>query len=135
MSFGANSGSLKYLLFVAGIIVLIQLILSTWSIVSRWDEQYEYAMNSVRENTCIYNELDTYNKREISDTKESEEKFNEILSKIEKQEFNDIKQNISDKETRFANRAALFYFKQACHICNEIPKTMKPNKCSSCGNF
>lgn len=135
MSFGTDSNSLKYFIFVAGVVTMIQLILSTWSIVSRWDEKYEYAMNSVAENTRLYNDWENYRKRKISNTNESEEIFNEILSRTEKQEFNDIKQNVSDKEKRFANRSALFYFKQECHVCNEIPTTMTPCKCAGCGNF
>jgi mobilome CxxCx(11)CxxC protein len=51
MSFGSDSNSLKYFIFVAGVVITIQLILSTWSLVSRWDEKYQYAMNSVAENT------------------------------------------------------------------------------------
>lgn len=135
MSFGADSALLKYFLFLAGIVITIQLVLSAWSIVSRWDEKYEYAMNSIGENTRLYNEWDAYNKLEISDTKESEDKFNEILSRTQKQEFSDIKQNITDKEKRFANRASLFYFKQACSVCSQIPTTVSPSKCDGCGNF
>jgi mobilome CxxCx(11)CxxC protein len=138
LGFGADMTSkdvFKYLLYSAGSVGLIQLILSTWSIVSRWDEKYEYAMKSVVENTKLYNDWDDYRKRQIVDNAESEQKFNDIKSRTDQQEFRDISQNISDKEKRFATRSALFYFKQQCHVCNEVPKDMKPGKCSGCGNF
>lgn len=132
LSFGTASEILKY---AAGVVITIQLVLSIWSIVSRWDEKYEYAMSSVAENTRLYNDWDSYDKRGISDSKESEDKFHEILSRTQKQETNDIRQNVSDKDNRFANRVALFYFGQSCQTCSQIPKTMKPSKCDGCGNF
>ena len=131
----ASKDAFKYLLYVAGIVGLIQLIISTWSIVSRWDEKYEYAMKSVIENTKLYNECDNYRKRLLNNSPESEDLFEKIKSTKEELEFKDLGQNISDKEKRFAARSAYFYFKQPCHVCNKIPTDLNPEKCSGCGNF
>lgn len=132
LSFGIEAGALPYFLSVAGIVGVVQLVLSTWSIVARWDENYEYAIDSVRDNTNIFNQF-----KKLADHKPNNiaKKFKEISEVNERREFQDIGQNISDKEKRFANREALRYYQKPCHICNEIPKTIKPSKCDSCGNF
>ncbi|WP_432467915.1 mobilome CxxCx(11)CxxC protein [Agarivorans sp. Z349TD_8] len=55
LSFGVNEKVMPYLILVAGIVGTFQLVLSAWSIVARWDERYEYSVESLRANTELYN--------------------------------------------------------------------------------
>lgn len=136
LSFGTDVDVLPYFLIVAGVIGTVQLILSTWSIVNRWDEAYEYAIESARVNTNLYNKF-----KYLADNcpEDIELQFENYREKYEQREFLDIGKGITDKEKRFANREALRYFGKACHLCKEIPKTIKPTKasknCDSCGNL
>jgi len=134
LSFGYDSKILPVLLAAAGIVSVFQLILSTWSIVARWDETYEYAVESLRANTELYNRF-----KQIKESNQSkdvlEKRFEEARKLYGDREFRDLGQNITDKEKRFANHQSLLYFAQACHVCQEIPTSSKPKKCNSCGNY
>lgn len=132
LAFGVNATLLPYFLTAAGIIGLVQLILSTWSIVARWDEKYEYAIDSSRHNTELYNKF-----KSLADQNPPgiEGFYKSALQENESREFKDIGQNVTDKEKRFANRESLKYYQKPCHICGNVPKTSKPTKCDGCGNF
>lgn len=132
LTFGVAEKSLPYFITAAGLVGLVQLVLSTWAIVARWDEQYEYSIDSSRHNTDLYNKfkaLADANPADIS------EKFNKIQKENEDREFKDIAQNITDKEKRYAYRESLKYYQKPCHICKITPTSSKPTKCDACGNF
>ncbi|WP_447527594.1 mobilome CxxCx(11)CxxC protein [Vreelandella sp. TE19] len=132
LAFGTLTAALPYLLTFAGVVSTIQLILSTWSIVSRWDEKYDYAIESVRDNTYLYNKFKALAERPPNDL---DVKFFELTKENERRESADITKHITDKEKRYANYLSLKYYNKPCHVCNEIPKTSKPSKCDGCGNF
>lgn len=132
LAFGVEAKVLPYFLSAAGLVGLVQLILSTWAIVARWDESYEYSVDSSRDNTALYNKF-----KLLADTNppEIEEAYKSALRENEAREKKDIAQSITNKEKRFANRESLMYYRKPCHICENIPKTSKPTKCDGCGNF
>ena len=57
LTFGVAEKTLPYFITAAGFVGIIQLTLSTWAIVARWDEQYEYSIESARQNTDLYNQF------------------------------------------------------------------------------
>ena len=132
LTFGVAEKSLPYFITAAGIVGLVQLVLSTWAIVARWDEQYEYSIESFRHNTDLYNKF-----KNVANTTPPDisEKYNKLRTENETREFKDISQNITDKEKRFAYRETLKYYQKPCHICNIKPTSSKPTKCDGCGNF
>lgn len=132
LAFGAEATSFPYFLGVAGTVGIVQLVLSTWAIVSRWDEKYGYAIESSRENTELYNKF-----KNLADTNPSDIAilYEKALRENESREFKDIGQGITDKEKKFAYRESLKYYQKPCHICKETPRTSKPSKCDACGNF
>lgn len=132
LSFGANTTVLPYALIIAGIVGLVQLILSAWSIVSRWDEKYEYAIESSRANTELYNRFKSLADNPPTDLADL---YKHTVHDNEAREFKDLGQSISEKEKRFANREALKYYRKACSICHIVPIVSKPSKCDGCGNF
>jgi mobilome CxxCx(11)CxxC protein len=131
LSFGENKDVLTYFLWAAGGVGLVQLVLSTWSIVARWDERYEYSVDSLKSNTDLYNRWKSFADENNNDS----ELFRDLKKEYERQEVKDIGQIISDKEKRFANRQSLLYYKEKCHICNNIPTSTKPPKCDGCGSY
>ncbi|MCS6236032.1 hypothetical protein G3495_12990 [Shewanella baltica] len=132
LSFGTDSKLLPYFMTAAGFVGLAQLVLSAYSIVARWDETYEYAVNSLIENTSLYNKWKSIRDEE---TTSLHIKYKELKNAYEDRESKDLSQNITDKEKRFANHEALRYFSQKCHQCKQIPVSSKPTKCDACGNF
>ena len=132
LAFGIETKALPYFLSVAGIVGIFQLVLSTWSIVARWDEKYSYSIEAVKDNTDLYNKF-----KKLADRQQDD--FEKVYLELEQQnsdrELKDIAQNISDKEKRYAYHESLKYYKKECHICGKVPQTSKPSKCDGCGNY
>lgn len=47
----------------------------------------------------------------------------------------DEKIYFSDKDKRKGMRFGLYNMQRKCAICAEVPKSMKPSSCSTCGKF
>lgn len=132
LSFGTMPNFLPVLAWLAGAIGTAQLILSTWSIVARWDEQYSYAITAMLANTRLYNAWERLSK---SQSPNLTELVSDTDTEDQRQEQSDLTQHISEKEKRFAMRASLYYMGLACAVCKIKPASMKPSNCDTCGNF
>lgn len=132
LAFGVKEAVVPYILIVAGLVGICQLVLSTWSIVSRWDEKYGYAIESSRANTELYNRF-----KGLADNAPPDLAvlYKKAQHDNEAREFQDLGQSISEKEKRFANRESLKYYRKPCGICGIVPVTSKASKCDGCGNF
>jgi mobilome CxxCx(11)CxxC protein len=132
LSFGTMPSLLPFLVWIAGAIGTVQLILSLWSIVAHWDEQYSYAITAMLANTRLYNSWERLSKNQPPNLKEL---ISETDAEDQRQEQSDLTQHISEKEKHFAMRASLYYKGCACVTCNIKPASMKPSNCDTCGNF
>jgi mobilome CxxCx(11)CxxC protein len=132
LAFGAESKILPYALLCVGAVGICQLILSTWSLVARWDEGYEYALESTRANTELYNR---FKRISVSDPAEMPSLYIGACADYDERELRDLSKSITDKEKRYANRKSLQYYRRACLVCSLVPLSTKPSKCDGCGNF
>lgn len=132
LSFGAMPDLLPIFVWIAGVIGTVQLIVSTWSIVARWDEQHSYAVSAMLANTRLFNSWERLSKNALSNLKEH---VSELDAEDQRQEQSDLAQHITDKEKRFAMRTSLYYKGLACPACKIMPTSMKPSECDTCGNF
>lgn len=132
MAFGADSALFPGLLYVAGFLGIIQLAISVWSVVARWDERYAQALDSARANTRLYN---VWKKLADHPSLQLGEKVEEALTADHDQEQKDLASGITDTEKRFAMHESLFYFRKPCPTCNNVPRSKTPTKCDMCGNY
>ena len=132
MAFGADSSLFPGLLYFAGFLAIIQLAISVWSVVARWDERHGQALESSRANTRLYN---LWKKLGEHPTSQLSERVEEARSIDHDQEQRDLASGITDKEKRFAMHEALFYFRKPCPTCKVIPQSKKPSECDMCGNY
>ncbi|MBN1225059.1 MAG: hypothetical protein JXB23_17555 [Candidatus Aminicenantes bacterium] len=135
MAFGLNSAYLPIAMTTASVLGVFQLIFSLWSLVSRWEDNLSYSLESGSLNHRISRNF----KSLAIDPPSNQEVFRmrfEILS-VEEANRNDLdnKQGITEKERRMGMRAALREFKRPCAGCKEIPTSMKATDCNICGNF
>lgn len=121
-----------FLAVPAGIVIAIQLALSVWSLVAKWDDKYSYSINAMQAQTKLFNAWDQLGKRRPEDL---EKLVDELNVDDQRQEALDLAQSISEKEKRYAMRYSLFHFAQACRSCKTKPASMKPTNCDTCGNF
>jgi mobilome CxxCx(11)CxxC protein len=132
LSFGSSWGYLPYVLGLATIIGLAQLVISVWSITANWSGKLEVASNAVQGNVRLYNEW-----KALADHPDEklEDRVRELRRLNQEQEVSDLRQDISEREKRFAMHESLFYYKKACQNCGQIPKSKDASKCDMCGNY
>ncbi|MBY5947020.1 mobilome CxxCx(11)CxxC protein [Photobacterium rosenbergii] len=114
------------------IVLLAQIILSLWSLLAKWDDQNEYAIQALASSTSIYGRLTV-----LIDSNDSIS--SSVLSAIRNdyhgQFSGDHVYKITDREKRYGYRQSLIEFSQACSSCHIKPKDMKPSNCDLCGKF
>lgn len=132
LSFGAMPKLLPYVVALAGIAGTLQLVLSAWSIVARWDEQYSYATTAMLANTRLFNSWERLIKNPPGDFQQA---FSELEAENGRQEQSDLAAHITQKEKQFAMRAALLHMGLPCATCKVRPISLKPSGCDTCGNF
>jgi mobilome CxxCx(11)CxxC protein len=123
---------LPYMEFPAGVVITLQLALSIWSIIAKWDEKYLYALGAMQVQTKLFN---SWNRLAKYPPPDLERRVHELLEKDELQENSDLAQNVSDKEKRYGLRKTLYHYGLTCATCQIKPSSMKPSKCDTCGNF
>ena len=123
---------LPYVAIPAGILGSIQLALSAWSLVARWDEKHAYALSALQAQTKLYNLWDNLARRDPPDL---EQQATTLDAEDQRQESQDLSQNISKKEQNYGMRAALFHFGIKCKTCDIKPLSLKASMCDTCGNF
>jgi mobilome CxxCx(11)CxxC protein len=133
LAFSVSSDLFKnFIVPIAGILTVSQLIISLWSLIARWDERHDYAVTAIRANTKLASAFERL----------GNSKFEVVSNEIDnlreeyiRQEAMDSIQNITAKEYRFAMRQSLFQYKLKCKTCEEVPKSLKPTDCDTCGNY
>lgn len=130
LSFG--TAFLNYVLALTGLLSCLQLALSAWSLVAKWDDRHSYAIAAMQAQTRLFNAWDALAKRPPRDM---EAKVALLDADDERQEQNDLAQHISDTEKRFAMHKSLYNFGRACERCGIKPSSMTPGNCDTCGNY
>lgn len=121
-----------YALAIAGVLGIVQLIFSLWSLVARWDERNSYAVSSLKANTRLTTDFEDL---AAADTIIVERDIPRLRDEYKRQDVEDTAQNITPEEKRFAMRQTLFQYKLQCVTCGQLPTSIKPSKCDTCGNF
>lgn len=135
-AFSTEHDWLKNILIpICGILTITQAVLSLLSLLSlvfKWEDNYSYAISALKINTRLTNDFEKLAKEK---NEKIENDIDRLLFEYERQETEDTSQGISDKEKRFAMRAALFQYKCKCKTCDLEPKKIKPTDCDTCGNY
>jgi mobilome CxxCx(11)CxxC protein len=115
-SFGLDFKYLGFIVIVAGVLSITQLVGSLWTLVAKWQDEYAYSLES----TVVNYGLSTNYKELGENPPQNEElKIKTNLLDIENRviEESDYKHGISEKEKRMGHRAALRQFRRACVTC------------------
>ena len=123
---------LPYAIVPAGILGCVQLALSAWSLVAKWDDKHSYALAALQAQTRLFNAWDLLAKRDPPDI---QIKVDDLDAEDQRQEAADLAQNVSPEEQRLGMRSALFHFGNNCKTCGVKPVSLQPSNCDTCGNF
>ena len=117
---------------VATTLLLIQLAVNLWAVVVRWNEQYDYAVESADTNMSIANQYFRLAEEHPADFLSKKQD----LDRVDEDRSNkDRRQGLSRKDERYGMRAMLFHRHRPCATCGQVPSSMVAGKCDTCGCF
>lgn len=133
--YGIESEYLKVIILITTPISIVQLIISTWSLIAKWNDTSEYYTETSISNNDLsanYVDLAKYPPPKEEDLKNELEKIN---IKKGQRDIQDSKYSLLEKEKREGMRYALRKFRRECVGCNETPTSMNSTECEICGKF
>jgi mobilome CxxCx(11)CxxC protein len=134
-SFSLASQHLELAVLIAGIVSVPQLILTAWSLVSRWEDSYAYALESMADNYRFAQKYESLGRNPPNNLREFQFRRELLNAESSYRDSLDYKQGLSDKEKRRGMQVALRQYQRPCAGCGEVPKSLKPTDCSVCGQF
>jgi mobilome CxxCx(11)CxxC protein len=135
LAFKANAAYLEIFLFVVGVVGIIQLLVSAWSLTSNWADNLEYSLSSSSDNLELSPLFKALGQSSSSPPADIEVQFAALKARDEARRKIDVTKNISEKEKRYAHRAGLLQFNRECSGCKQTPTSMTPSDCGICGRF
>lgn len=132
LSFGTQSAALPFLLALAGVLAVAQLVLSVWSLVAAWNDNLAYAVESARSNYRLATRYEDLGRNAPADL---ETHFSILAAERQAREDQDIARDLAEREKRMGLRAGLRKLQRACVSCKNVPMDMKPSDCPVCGQF
>lgn len=120
------------LVIITSIVLLALLLLSIYSLVAKWEDKNEYAIQALASSTAIYDRL---NALIDSNDSISSSVLSAIRSDYHTQFSGEHIYNITDKEKRYGYRQSLLKFSKRCSLCHIKPKDIRPSLCEQCGKF
>lgn len=134
LAFSKSTELIEWTVTLAGVIGVFQLGLSTWALVSGWDNKYESAIKSMQGNVSICNRCKRFFNAPPIDDIDLMKGFNQILNDVEMQELVDLSQHVSQKEKQYAYVSSLSFYGGLCHACDQSPNQFDTSStCRSCG--
>jgi mobilome CxxCx(11)CxxC protein len=130
LSFGTSAPNLPKILWIGGVLGVVQLILSAWALVARWDSSFAYALESAAENHRLAAQFEKLAKGPQSDL---QTRFDLLDTTYQARSDLDVKQVVPPAEKRFGLRCGLLRFQRKCVECGKIPAPARPSDCSVCG--
>ena len=129
-------GNFKVLaLAVLAIAGLLQVLLSSWSLISRWDEERSYSLRALRDAYDMEVKWRAIAKGDVADASTAYE-----AAKAQQQviDSHDIGREISEAERQIGLRAGLKEVPRPCVECKKIPATIDvpkniEHRCPICG--
>jgi mobilome CxxCx(11)CxxC protein len=134
-TYAFNDAWMETILIFAGAIGLAQLLVTIWSIVSKWDDQLSYCMESKSANYRLSSLYDDLRSKQWLSTIDFQTELSFIGQESQFRSDLDHREDITDKEKRMGMRSGLRRFGRQCRACNEVPKSTKSKNCDVCGNF
>lgn len=134
-TYGPDSWLTGVLIAVTSVLGLVQVIVSVWALVARWDDDFSYAGESQTANRSLYDKYRLLASNPPPTLVEANAQYAVISTEAQARATTDERQQITDKEKRKGMRAGLRQLKRQCLSCGKVPVSMKSTACDVCGNF
>lgn len=135
MGYNEESEYLKYAVWVATPLSLIQLTLSGIALIFKWESSLSYSLESQAENRILSDEFRELARYPPNDITELERKYELLITRDNERIKQDEKVEFSSKENCKGMRYALKILQINCPVCGDTPKSMQATDCDNCGKF
>lgn len=135
LSFGVKTDILPMMLTIVGIVGILQLLISLWSIIAKWVEGHAYSVESMLANNRLAARFEDLASNPPDDYDKFKERYDRIVVEDDHRRDLDMKWNVTEREKRSGTRYTLRRFKLRCEGCGKVPTSMVASKCDVCGNF
>ncbi len=122
-------------LYIAGPILLIQLIFSAFALVFKWDDELAYSLEATRDHNLLSQDFKTLGQFPPSNLEDITMQYNILNEKLKSRNEQDVKHDLSNKERVKGMRWSLREFNKKCIDCDEIPYSMEKTNCPVCGKY
>jgi mobilome CxxCx(11)CxxC protein len=135
LSFDIPPIAQKIIKAFAASISLLQLILSVWALLAKWEYILSYSQEASYAHWVLFNKY----KNLFAYPPDSADELKNEIGKIEIEQMSrdqqDAKIPPSPKDLRAGMRYSLFILHKPCAACKEIPTSMTSTNCDVCGNL
>ncbi len=136
LNYGKEAEMLDLIIFwIVSPLASIQLVVSLWAIIAKWNEKSEYLTESTISNSQLSDDFKMLGSFPPTELSELMNQFERIQIQKRARDQQDNKYPLSEKEKREGMRYALRKFQRSCVSCGITPVDMKATDCPVCGNF
>jgi mobilome CxxCx(11)CxxC protein len=133
--YGFGSEILKLTIGISVPLIIIQLIISVFAVVHKWDNKLAYSYESVISHNNLSDEFKKLGKLPPDNFNSLQYNYDIIEAKYKARIEQDSKHGIKERELRMGMRNALREFQRKCVGCEKIPLSMESTDCDVCGKF
>jgi mobilome CxxCx(11)CxxC protein len=134
LAFGVVAATWEIVIWIAGVLGVLQVLFSLWALNERWEERLSHASESASANHDLSRRFTMLAKAQ-TEVHELTRRLDLLAAENLQREQADYKQEITEEEKRMGHRAALRQFDKTCVKCLQTPPSMDPTECGVCGNF
>lgn len=134
LTYGTNFIS-SFAVYLAGGILLTQLLFSTFALVFKWDDELAYSLEATRDHNLLSQDFKTLGQFPPIGVEELIVRYNILNEKLKSRNEQDVKHDLNSKERIKGMRWALREFSKGCVNCSKIPYAMEKTDCPVCGKY
>ncbi len=135
VSVGASSRLLPLGIGIASFLSFAQILLSLWALVSHWQENLSYCLESKADNYRLAEKFVALG----NNTRHSDGQWCTEYAVLEalggdRQQL-DLHHDITNEEKQMGMCAGLRQYQRECASCKKVPKALATSACPTCGQF
>lgn len=132
---GTRSSHAEWAILIAGLVGIAQVGLSIWSLVSGWDRDLPYYIESKFDNYKLSDEFASLGNTTLLSEEEFDVKNQLLNARADARLSGDSRYDITDTEKRMGYCAGHWKFQRPCSKCGKVPSAPVTSECPTCGKF
>ena len=133
--YGLHNKFMENVLWIAIPTGIFQFLLSTWTVITKWDDKLSYAYQAKISYDSLYKKFSDLAGFPPSTYESLRQSYNLVDQEYILRGQEDSHYNINEWEKRCGMRAHLREHQIPCVGCKKTPLSMESTDCSVCGNF